>query len=222
MAMPAWTRARNRAGEGRRVGVLNPLPRTIPSRRAVTAAFQQGLQATGWTIGRNSRIDVRWAVKTAEIRKGGAELIGLARDVIVADGGSVVLPTMQMTRTVPIVCAHLTDPVGAGVVESLARPGGNVTGFTKFECGLGGKWLELLKQIAPETNLAGVLRDPTQGAGTDQCAVIQAAAPSLSIEAVPLSMRDAADIEGVVAAFARQPNGGVIVTAGAVSNRAAT
>ena len=212
-------RAQQKQDKVRRVAVLFPYPADDSLSQSRYAAFLQGLQQTGWTIGHNLRIDVRWAVNAAEIRKFSAELIGLAPDVIVANGGSVVLPMMQMTRTVPIVFPLLTDPVGAGVVDSLARPGGNVTGFMNFEFGMGGKWLELLKQIAPKITRAGILRDPTQGSGTNQFAAIQAVAPSLSIETVPLNMRDAADIEGVFTAFARQPNGGVIVTAGAVSNR---
>ena len=176
-------------------------------------AFHQGLGQLGWTIGRNVRIDTRWATpNAAEIRRHAAELAALAPDVILAHGGSTVGPLLQATRTVPIVFPVVGDPVGAGLVDSLARPGGNATGFMLFEFSLGGKWLELLKQIAPGVTRAAVLRDAAQGTGTSLFAVIQAMAPSVGVEVNPVNMRDAAEIERAVAAFARSPNGGLIVT----------
>lgn len=167
----------------------------------------------GWTIGQNVRIDIRWATPNAgEIRRHAAELAALAPDAILAHGGAGVGALLQATRTVPIVFPVIGDPVGAGYVDSLARPGGNVTGFMLFEFGIGGKWLELLKEAAPTTTRAAILRDASQGTGTSLLAAIQTIAPSLSIEARPLNMRDAGEIERGVAAFARSSNGGLIVT----------
>ena len=177
-------------------------------------AFQQALALLGWSVGRNVRIDTRWATtNAAEIRRHAAELAALAPDVILAHGASTVGPLLQATRTVPIVFPVTVDPVGAGFVDSLARPGGNATGFMNYEYTLSGKWLELLKQIAPGVTRAAVLRDATQGSGTGQFAVIQAVAPSLRVEVNPVNMRDAGEIERAVAAFARSANGGLIVTA---------
>ena len=170
----------------------------------------------GWTIGRNVRIDTRWATaNAADIRRHAAELVALAPDVILAHGDSTVGPLLQATRTVPIVFPIVADPVGAGFVDSLARPGGNATGFMNFEYSMGGKWLELLKQIAPGVTRVAVLRDPTIPAGIGQFGVIQAVAPSLRVEVNPVNMRDAGEIERAVAAFARSGNGGLIVTASA-------
>jgi putative ABC transport system substrate-binding protein len=181
--------------------------------QARLAAFHQGLALLGWSIGRNVRIDTRWAgVNAADIRRYATELAALAPDVILAYGASTVAPLLQATRTVPIVFPAIVDPVAAGFVDSLARPGGNVTGFMNFEFSLGGKWLELLKQIAPGVTRAAVLRDPTQGSGTSQFAAIQAVAPALRVEVNPVNVRDAPEIERAVAAFARSPNGGLIVT----------
>ncbi len=197
----------------RRIGVLLPGTADDPEFQARVGAFLQALALLGWTIGRNVRIDTRWATaNAAEIRRHAAELVALAPDVILAHGGSTVGPLLQATRTVPIVFPVVGDPVGAGFVDSLARPGGNVTGFMLFEFSLGGKWLELLKQIAPSVTRAAVLRDAAQGSGTSLFAVIQAAAPSLRMEVNPVNMRDAAEIERAFAAFARSPNGGLIVT----------
>ena len=174
----------------------------------------------GWTNGRNVRIDTRWAgANAAEVRRHAAELAALAPDVILAHGGSTVGPLLQATRTVPIVFPVAGDPVGAGLVDNLARPGGNATGFMEFEYSLGGKWLELLKQIAPSVTRAAVLRDPSQGSATGQFAAIQAVAPSLRVEVTPVGLRDTGDIERAVSAFARSPNGGLIVTAGAATVR---
>ena len=174
----------------------------------------------GWTIGRNMRVDTRWATANAgEIRRHATELAALAPDVILAHGASTVGPMLQATRTVPIVFPIATDPVAAGFVESLARPGGNATGFMSTEYSIGGKWLELLKQTAPGVTRAAVLRDTTQGSGTSQFAAIQSVAPSLSVEVNPLNMRDAGEIERAVTAFAHSPGGGLIVTAGAAGTR---
>ena len=211
----SWPRAaRAQQGERmRRIGVLLNLAADDPETRARLAAFLQGLQELGWSEGRNLRIDYRWGVgDTDRHRQNAAELAALAPDVILAHGGSTVGPLLQATRTVPIVFPVAGDPVAAGLVDSLARPGGNATGFMVFEFSLSGKWLELLKEIAPGVTRAAVLRDPTQGTGTSQFAVIQAMAPSLRVEVNPVNMRDAGEIERAIAAFARSPNGGLIVT----------
>ena len=199
----------------RRIGVLLPAAADDAEFQARVAAFHQGLALLGWSIGRNVRIDTRWATANADtIRRHAAELVALAPDVILAHGDSTVGPLLQATRTVPIVFPVLGDPVAAGYVESLARPGGNVTGFMIFEYSMGGKWLELLKQIAPGVTRAAVLRDPTQS-GASQFTAIQTVAPSLRVEVSPVNTRDAGEIERAVAAFARAPNGALIVTAGA-------
>jgi putative ABC transport system substrate-binding protein len=175
----------------------------------------------GWSIGRNVRIDARWATaNAAEIRRHAAELVALAPDVILAHGTSTVRPLLQATRTVPIVFPVAGDPVGGGLVDSLARPGGNATGFMTSEFSQAGKWLELLKEIAPNVTRAAVLRDPIQGSGTGQFAVIQAAAPSLRMEVNPVNVSgDTGEIERAFAAFARAPNGGLIVTTGGSAQR---
>ena len=189
-----------------------------PEAQARVAAFLQGLQQLGWTDGRNVRIDYRWAADNADrIRKYAAELVALAPDVILATGSTTVGPLQQATRTVPIVFVIVADPVGAGFVDSLARPGGNATGFMLFEYGISGKWLELLKEIAPGVTRAAVLRDPAECSGIGQFAAIQAVAPSLGVEVSPVNVRDAGEIERAVAAFARSPNGGLIVTASALA-----
>ena len=191
-----------------------PQPRTMRNFRPASGRSCRGWQQLGWTIGRNVRIDTRWATaNAAEIRRHAAELAALAPDVILAHGASTVGPLLQATRTVPIVFPVVADPVGAGFVDSLARPGGNATGFMSFEYSLSGKWLELLKQIAPGVTRVAVLRDPAIPAGTGQFGVIQAVAPSLRVEVSPVNVRDAGEIERAVAAFARSPNGGLIVTA---------
>jgi putative ABC transport system substrate-binding protein len=199
----------------RRIGVLLPAAADDAEFQARVGAFQQGLALLGWTIGRNVRIDTRWATANAnDIRRHAAELAALAPDVILAHGGSSVGPLLQATRTVPIVFPVVGDPVGAGFVDSLAQPGGNATGFMTYESSLAGKWLELLKQIVPSATRAAVLRDPTQGSGTSQFAVIQAVAPSLRMEVNPVNVRDPGEIERAIAAFARASNGGLIVTSG--------
>jgi putative ABC transport system substrate-binding protein len=203
----------------RRIGVLySGAAADDPDGQTRSAAFVQGLQQLGWTDGRNMRIDYRWGAGDADnIRKYAAELVALAPDVILASGTATVAPLLQATRTVPIVFAQVTDPVGAGFVDSLAHPGGNATGFLLFEYAISAKWLELLKEIAPHVRRAGVIRDPAQTAGTGQFAVIQSVAPSVGMEVSTINLHDAAEIERGVAAFARSANGGLIVTASALS-----
>jgi putative ABC transport system substrate-binding protein len=204
----------------RRIGILLSTTADDAEFQAWVGAFLQALALLGWTIGRNVRIDTRWATANAgETRRHAVEMVALAPDVILAHGASTVRPLLEATHTVPIVSPVFGDPVGAGFVDSLARPGGNVTGFVSFEYGMAVKWLELLKEIVPSVTRAAVLRDPSQGSGTSQFAAIQAMAPSLRVEVNPLNLRDPAEIERAVAAFARSPNGGLIVTAGATSTR---
>jgi putative tryptophan/tyrosine transport system substrate-binding protein len=208
--------ARAQQGEQmRRVGVLLPATADDAEFQAWVGAFLQALAQLGWTIGHNVRIDTRWATtNAADIRRHAAELAALAPDVILASGTSTVGPMLQATRTVPVVFPVVVDPVGAGFVDSLARPGGNATGFLLFEYGLSGKWLELLKEVAPGVTRVAVLRDPATPTGIGQFGVIQAAAPSLRVEVSPLNVRDAGEIERGVAAFARSSNGGLILSGG--------
>ena len=198
----------------RRIGVLVASPADDAEWKARLAAFNDGLAQLGWIEGRNVRVDTRWATTNADdLRKQAAELVATTPDVLVAASGtSSVAPLLQATRTVPIVFAIVVDPVGAGFVASLARPGGNATGFTMFEYGMSGKWLELLKQIAPGVTRAAVLRDPAIASGIGQFGAIQAVAPSLGVELSPVDVRDAPEIERAVAAFAGIPNGGLVVT----------
>jgi putative tryptophan/tyrosine transport system substrate-binding protein len=214
----AWPlAARAQSERVRRIGVLMPNDQDNPAAQARIAALLQELQQLGWT-GRNVRIDIRWAGADADkIRKHAAELATLAPDVILANGSVVVAPLLQATRTVPIVFVVVPDPVGAGFVDSLARPGGNATGFVQFEYGLSGKWLELLKEIAPRVTRAAVLRDAAIPAGTGQFGAIQSVAASVGVEVSPVNIRDAGEIERDVAAFARSPNGGLIVTGSALA-----
>jgi putative tryptophan/tyrosine transport system substrate-binding protein len=196
-----------------RIGVLISTAADDPEVQTRNTAFLQGLQQLGWTDGRNVRIDFRWGAGNADaIRNYAAELVALAPDVILASGTASMSPLQQATRTVPIVFTIVVDPVGAGLVESLARPGGNFTGFITFEYGLAAKWLELLKQIAPGVTRVAVLRDPAITAGIGQFGAIQTAAPSLGVEASPINMRDTGEIESAVAVFARSGNGGLVVT----------
>jgi len=220
-AAAAWPVAvRAQQGERvRRIGVLLNTAADDMVFQTRVGAFLQGLALLGWTIGRNVRIEVRWSGgKADEARRYATELAALAPDVILAHGVSSVRPLLQATRTVPIVFPIASDPVGAGLVESLARPGGNATGFMSFEYPLSGKWLELLKDIAPGVTRVAVLQDPTQGGGSSAFAVIQAAAPSLGVEVTPVNLRDAPEIERALADFARTSNGGLIVTGSALSN----
>jgi putative tryptophan/tyrosine transport system substrate-binding protein len=202
----------------RRIGMLLPAAADNADFQVWVGAFQQGLALLGWNIGRNVRIDTRWATgDPAIIRKHAVELAALAPDVILAHGTSTVGPLLQATRAIPIVFPVISDPVGSGFVESLARPGGNVTGFTNFEYGLSAKWLELLKEMAPGVIRAAVLRDAANPAGIGQFGAIQSVAPSLGVEVSPINLRDAAEIERAVTAFSASASGGVIVTASALS-----
>jgi putative ABC transport system substrate-binding protein len=200
----------------RRIGVLMPYAADDPETQTRMGAFLQALALSGWTIGRNVRIETRWGANDGErLRQYAAELVELAPDVILAHANAAIGALLQATRSVPIVFPVFGDPIAAGIIETLARPGGNVTGFMQFEFSLSGKWLELLKQVAPNVTRAAVLRDSVLGTGTSQFAVIQAMAPSLRVEVSPVNVRDVGEIERAVEAFARSPNGGLIVTAGA-------
>ena len=210
-AWPLAARAQQ-ADQLRRIGVLVPGDddAAIQSRYA---AFLQGLQQLGWIEGRNVHIDIRWSGgNPADVRKYAAELVALAPDVILSIG-SATGPLLEATRTVPIVFVIAPDPVGAGYVESLARPGGNATGFMMFEYGLSGKWLELLKEIAPGVTRAAILRDASIAAGIGQFAIIQSVAPSVGVDVTPVDLRDAAEIDRAVTTFAQSANGGLILTA---------
>jgi putative ABC transport system substrate-binding protein len=194
--------------------VLLPATADDAEYQAWVGAFLQELAKSGWSIGHNVRIDIRWATDNSDaVRRHAAELAALAPDVVLAPGASTLGPLLQVTRTVPIVFAIVADPVGAGFIDSLARPGGNATGFTSFEYAIGGKWLELLKQIGPDVTRIAILRDPATPSGTGQFGVIQAMAPSLKVEVSPVNLRNAAEIESAVTAFARSSNGGLIITA---------
>jgi len=200
----------------RRIGVLMNLAADDPEAQVRLAAFHQGLQELGWTVGRNLRIDTRWGAGDADrYRRYSTELVALAPDVILAASGAIVPWLLQATRSVPIVFAQVPDPVGAGFVESLAHPGGNITGFTNFEFSIGGKLLELLKEIAPRVTRAAVLRDAADPAGVGQWGAIQTAAPSLGLELRVVDVRDAGEIERGITTFARGSNGGMIVTGSA-------
>jgi putative ABC transport system substrate-binding protein len=216
-AAVAWpVAARAQQGERvRRIGVILPAVANDPEFQAWVNAFVQALQELGWIIGRTVQIDTRWATPNpAELRRNATELVALKPDVILAHGASTVGPLQQVTRTVPIVFPIIVDPVAGGFVDSLARPGGNATGFMLFEYSMSGKWLELLKQIAPSVTRVAVLGDPSTPTGPAQFGVIQAVAPSLRVEVSAFNKRDASEIERSVTAFARTPNSGLIVTAG--------
>jgi putative ABC transport system substrate-binding protein len=210
-----WAARAQQPDRVRRVGVLMSRAADDPEEQARLSAFRQGLQELGWTDGRNVRIDYRWAAADAgRSRTYAAELVALAPDVILASASASVASLLQTTRTVPIVFVNIIDPVGAGYVARLARPGGNATGFTAFEYSLSGKWLELLKEIAPDLTRIAILRDPAIAAGIGQFAAIQAMAPSsLGVELSPIDVRDGGEIERDVATFARESNGGLVVTA---------
>jgi putative ABC transport system substrate-binding protein len=216
----AWPlAARAQQGERvRRIGVLAQAAANDPETAARLTAFVQGLQELGWSVGRNARIEYRWAAANYDlIRKYAAELVALAPDVILAAGGQGMRPLLDLTTTVPIVFDAL-DPVGAGFVASLARPGGNATGFGAIEFGMSGKWLELLKQIAPHITRVAVLRDPNNIASVGQFSALQAVAPSFGVELSPVDVRDAGAIERGLAAFARGSNDGLILTASPTSD----
>ena len=200
----------------RRIGIIMNIDNT--DQRQSHAAFLQVLQQSGWIDGHNVRIDTRWADgSAAQIRKHATNLVALAPDVIVATGTAAVVPLLQETHSIPIVFANVADPVGAGFVDTMARPGGNATGFVQFEYNLSGKWLELLKEIAPNVKRVAVLRDPNIPSGIGQFAIIQSVAPSAGIEVKAINVRDAGEIERAITTFARSPNGGLILTASALA-----
>jgi putative ABC transport system substrate-binding protein len=216
----AWPLAA-RAQQGkrmRRMGMLMPYAASDPQVQARIGAFLQGLQHLGWSVGNNIEIDYRWSAGNEDdTRKYAAELVALAPDVIFASGSAAVGPLQRATRTVPIVFALVPDPVGAGFVDSLAQPGGNITGFTAYEYGIGAKWLELLKEIAPSVTRVAVVRDPAITAGIGLWGAIQSVSPSFGVELRPVDVRDAGEIERALAAFARSPNGGLIATGSALT-----
>ena len=199
----------------RRVGILNILASDDPEAQARRAVFEQTLQQLGWTVGRDLKIETRQiGADLDSLRRYAAELVALAPDVILSVGSIVLAPLQQATRTIPIVFVNVPDPVGAGFVESMAHPGGNITGFSNFEYSMSGKWAELLKQIAPKVTRALVFRDPTSAAGIGQFAAVRSVAQSLGVELKPVNVRDNDEIEAAVAAFARSGNGGAIITTG--------
>jgi ABC-type uncharacterized transport system substrate-binding protein len=213
--LSAWARQAERV---RRIGVLMPLAADDPEGQTRLGAFLQELQQSGWTIGRNLRVDYRWgAGNVAAMRKYAAELAALMPDVLLGPGTTPVGPLLEATSTAPIVFVHVVDPVGAGFVSSLARPGGNATGFVQFEYGISGKWLELLKQTVPDLTRAAVIRDAAVSSGIGQFGALQSAAPSLGVEVSPINVRDDSEIERDLSAFARSPNAGLIVTASAAA-----
>jgi len=204
----------------RRIGVLNPASANDSVWQARIGAFQQELALLGWNIGRNVRIDIRWATTdAAEIRKQATELVALAPEVILAAGDSTVPPLQQLTHSIPIIFPVVSDPIGAGYVDSLARPGGNVTGFMTFEFGQSGKWVELLKEIAPTVRRVAVLRDLANTATVAQFGAIQAVGPSLGLEVIPINLREAGEIEQSMKRFASSPNGGLVVAASGAAIR---
>jgi ABC-type uncharacterized transport system substrate-binding protein len=218
-AAAAWPlAARAQSKDMRRVAALMPYTANDPQAQNRNAAFLQGLQQLGWTVGQNVQIDYRWSEGNEDdTRKYAAELVALAPDVIFTSGSAAIGPLRRATRTVPIVFVLVPDPVGAGFVDSLARPGGNITGFTQFEYGIGAKWLEVLKEIAPNTTRAAVIRDAAITAGIGQWGAIQSVSPSVAIEVSPVNLVDAGEIDRGLTAFARSPNGGVIVTGSALA-----
>jgi putative tryptophan/tyrosine transport system substrate-binding protein len=204
----------------RHIGLLLPASADDPEFQARIKAFLQGLALSGWTVGRNVQLEYRWAgTNPDDIRRHATELVALKPDVILASGSTPVGALQQATRAIPIVFATAADPVGAGFVDSLSRPGGNITGFAIFEYAIGGKWLELLKEVSPRTTRVAVVRDLSIAAGPGQFAAIQNVAPSLGVEVIPVNVHDAPEIERAVVAFARSPNGGLIVTATPLAQR---
>ncbi len=197
----------------KRIGVLINFVESDPEAHARLEAFRVSLRGLGWSEGGNARFEIRYGGGEAErVNRYAAELVALAPDVILAGGSNTVSPLLQATRGVPVVFVHVPDPVGAGFVSNLARPGGNATGFVNFEYGIGAKWLELLKQLAPSVARAGVIRDPAITAGTGQFGAIQAVAPSLGFEVVPLPVREPEEIRRSISEFAHSPGAGLIVT----------
>jgi putative tryptophan/tyrosine transport system substrate-binding protein len=215
-ASVAWAHAQQR-NQVRRVALLLSVTAEDSEYPSLVSTFVQSLQRLGWIDGSNVRIDVRWAGRN--VRQAAIELAALAPDVILAPGAAAAGPLLQATRTLPVVFVIVPDPVGAGFVESLARPGGNATGFVSFEYSIGAKWLELLKSIAPGVARVAVIRDFDTTAGVGQFSAIQTAAPSFNLEAIPLNLRSATDVEQAIAAFAREPRGGLIGTSGATAVR---
>ena len=214
VAWPLAARAQQ-SNRVRVIGSLNILAEDDPEEKLRMAAFKQSLQQLGWTEGSNVRIEVRWAGGDAgRVHKYAAELSAIAPDVVLSSGSVTIGPVQQALRTVPIVFVQVVDPVGSGYVDSMARPGGNITGFTQFEYSLSGKWLELLKEIVPSVTRAAVIRDPTRGPGNAQFAAIQTVAPSLGVELTAINALDVREVERAVTAFARSANGGLIVTTG--------
>ena len=212
-ASVAWSLVARAQEHKRRIGMLMSLLENDPEGEPRVRAFVDGLQQLGWTDGHNVRIDIRWAGNPADSGKYAAELVALAPDAIFASSSVNVAALQRITRSVPIVFASVIDPVGARFVASLARPGGNTTGFSAFEYSLSGKWLELLKELAPNVTRAAVLRDPSLAAGIGQFAAIQAlASPSLGVELIPIDVRDPTEMDRAITAFAREPNGGLILT----------
>jgi putative ABC transport system substrate-binding protein len=206
------------SGPVRRVAVLMNTPADDVEGQARISAFLQRLHGLGWTEGQNMHVDTRWAWGTAGgYRKFATELVALMPEVILANGTPALAPLLEATSTVPIVFVSVIDPIGAGFVASLAQPGGNATGFTIYEYSMGGKWLELLKEVAPHLTRAGVLRDPAVASGLGMFGAAQAVAPSLRMDLTPLDVRDAGEIERGVTGFARSSNGGLIVTGSAAA-----
>jgi ABC-type uncharacterized transport system substrate-binding protein len=218
-AWPLVARAQQ-AGGARRIGVILPSAADDADFQAFLGAFLQTLAQLGWSIGSNLRVDVRWATaNSVSIRKHAADLVALAPDVILVHGSSVVSPMQQATRTIPIVFTVSSDPIAAGFADSLSRPGGNITGFMNAEYSTAGKWLELLKEIAPNVMRAAILRDPRVPSGLGQFSAIQTAAVSLRVEVSPINVRDSLEIDRDVATFARSPNGGLVVIASSLAQQ---
>jgi ABC-type uncharacterized transport system substrate-binding protein len=215
-----WAARAQQADRVRRIGALMTQAADDPEGQSRLLALAQGLQESGWTIGRNVQIDTRWGEGDAErYRRYAAELVALAPDVILVNGPAALAQLQQATRSLPIVFTNVFDPVGGGFVLSVARPGGNATGFMLAEYSTSGKWLELLKEIAPRVTRAAIIRDPTLTSTVAQFAAIQSAATPLGVELSPIDVRNSGDIERAAAAFARAPNGGLIVTSGGSSTR---
>jgi len=217
VSWPQTARGQSAAGV-RRIGVMMSTNAESTIAQARFAAFMQGLQEFGCAVGRNVRVEIRWPAGDAErTRRDAAELLSFSPDVILATGSATAGPMAQLTRKIPIVFVIVPDPVGAGIVDSLARPGGNATGFTTFEYSVAGKWLELLKQIAPAVTRAAVIRDPAITAGIGQWAAIQSIAPTLGVEVVPINVRDPDEIERALSSFSRSGNSGMVVTGSALA-----